>query len=229
MIQLQVNNFMTRIADCEDTNSWSSQFRGKRFYFFKELIKTLNPPLDILDVGGRETVWKKEFYSSQKDFDDIKVTILNLTKTPVNHPNLKSVVGNATNLKQYHDHQFDVIFSNSVIEHVGNYENQQQMANEIQRVGKRYFIQTPNRYFPIEPHFLFPFYQFFPMWLKVWLISHFDLGWRKKTTDRAKAIEIANSVRLLTKKELKHFFPKANIFEEKFGCFTKSFIIYEGW
>ncbi|PSF38665.1 methyltransferase type 11 [Aphanothece hegewaldii CCALA 016] len=229
MIQLQVNSFLTRIADYEETNSWSSQFRGKRFDFFKQLIRTLALPLNILDVGGREAIWQKEFYGSQKEFDDVKVTILNLTKTLVSHPNLKSVVGNATNMKEYQDKQFDVIFSNSVIEHVGNYENQQQMANEIQRVGKRYFVQTPNRYFPIEPHFLFPFYQFFPLWLKVWLISHFDLGWRKKQTDQAEAINIADSVRLLSKKELKQLFPKAKIFEEKFAFFTKSFIVYEGW
>lgn len=57
-------------------------------------------------------------------------------------------------MKQFQDNEFDAVFSNSVIEHVGDYEAQRQMANEIMRVGKRYFVQTPNFYFPIEPHIL---------------------------------------------------------------------------
>jgi len=118
------------------------------------------------------------------------------------------------------------VFSNSVIEHVGGYEDQKQMAREVQRIGKRYFLQTPNFYFPFEPHFLFPFFQFFPLWLKVFLLRHFSLGWRDKIPDKGEAIKTANSVRLLKKEELKELFPGAVIHDEKFGGLTISFIVY---
>ena len=60
----------------------------------------------------------------------------------------------------FKDKSFDAVFSNSVIEHVGTFEDQKMMANEVIRVTNFYFIQTPNLYFPIEPHFLVPFFQF---------------------------------------------------------------------
>jgi 2-polyprenyl-3-methyl-5-hydroxy-6-metoxy-1,4-benzoquinol methylase len=79
-------------------------------------------------------------------------------------------------MRQFRDHQFDVVYSNSVIEHVGDLDDMRRMAQEIQRVGKRYFLQTPNRYFPIEPHFVFPFFQFLPRPVQISLVQKFRLG-----------------------------------------------------
>lgn len=69
--------------------------------------------------------------------------------------------GDATNLSQYSDKSFDIVFSNSVIEHLYTKENQISMAKEVNRVGKNYFIQTPNYWFPIEPHWVFPSFSIF--------------------------------------------------------------------
>jgi hypothetical protein len=60
-------------------------------------------------------------------------------------------------MPQYRDKEFDIAFSNSVIEHVGNDLRIRQMADEVRRVGRNY-LQTPNYYFPLEPHFFFPFF-----------------------------------------------------------------------
>lgn len=90
------------------------------------------------------------------------------------------MAGDARDLTAFGDKEFDIVFSHSVIEHVGGFEDQRRMANEIKRVGKRYFLQTQNRFFTMETHFLVPMFQFFPVWLKVLLISHFDLGWFKE-------------------------------------------------
>ena len=144
----------------------------------------------------------------------------------IQHPKFKCIVGDARNLNNFENKQFDIVFSNSVIEHVGDYEDQLKMANEIIRLGKAYFIQTPNLYFPIEPHFVFPFFQFLPTSLRIYLLMHFDLGWRKKTTDREKAKSSVTSIKLLSKNALSNLFPQGEIYEEKFLGMTKSFVVY---
>ena len=127
------------------------------------------------------------------------------------------------------DASFDVVFSNSVIEHVGTYQDQIQMAKEVRRVGKRYFVQTPNKYFPLEPHFLFPLFQFLPINIRVLLLQNFKLGWFSKTPDKVKAREIVESIRLLDKREFISLFPNAELYEEKIFGMTKSFVVYGGW
>jgi hypothetical protein len=122
--------------------------------------------------------------------------------------------------------EFDIVYSNSVIEHVGSYNDQRQLANEVMRVGKKYFIQTPNLYFLIEPHFVFPLFQFLPIELRVWIVTHFSTGWYGKIPDRKQAKEIVSSIRLLNKKDFLNLFPEGNIWEEKILGLTKSFIAY---
>ena len=73
--------------------------------------------------------------------------------------------------------EFDIVFSNSVIEHLGDIEGQRRMAKEIRRVGKYYYLQTPNRNFPVEPHFQFPFFQFLPKWLRTAIVRRWSIGW----------------------------------------------------
>lgn len=103
------------------------------------------------------------------------------------------------------------------------------MAKEVCRVGRRYFVQTPNKYFPLEPHFLFPFFQFLPIWIRVLLLRNFNLGWFVKTPDKAKAKEIVEGIRLLNKREFTSLFPNASIYQEKVFGITKSFLAYGGW
>ncbi len=199
----------------------SPYFRNKRFQLFRKLYPS-NKKLRILDVGGNQEFW--EPYKSE--LANYKITILNLTKIPVNLPNFKSVIGDARCMKRFRNNEFDIVFSNSVIEHVGEWKDQQKMVKEIRRIGRHYFVQTPNFNFPIEPHFLFPFYQFLPQVIRVFLIRHFNLGWRTKIKNFNNAIKMVNSVRLLKKKELCSLFVGATIFEEKFYGLTKSFIFY---
>lgn len=52
----------------------------------------------------------------------------------------------------FDDNEFDWIFSNAVIEHVGNDEAQLFFINEMLRVASNVFFTTPNKYFPIEAH-----------------------------------------------------------------------------
>ena len=165
-------------------------------------------------------------FSGQRD---VKVVLLNVEPVEVTGENFVFQRGDARRMDGFRDGEFDVVFSNSVIEHVGGFKEQMQMAAEIRRVGKRYFVQTPNRYFPIEPHFLVPFFQFLPERAQVFLVSHHSLGWYDRIRDYQAAVEVVRGIRLLNKQELKRLFPEAHLQKERFCGLTKSFIVYHGW
>lgn len=220
-----MTNLLEKVYDNRRADSWASNLRNRRVEFLRSLICSLPTPIKILDVGGRPDFWQ---HSGFLDEDrDIEITFLNIEA--VDHPDFTCLIGDARDLSRFKDNEFDIVFSNSVIEHVGNYQQQRRMADEIKRVGKRYFVQTPNLYFPIEPHFLFPFFQFLPVDLKVWLFTHFDMGWYPKISDEGEARDLATNTQLLSKKKFIDLFPQANIYEEKVVGLTKSFIVYHGW
>lgn len=201
--------------------------RRRRFSFFLSLLSEVKRPVHILDVGGTPEFWQLMGLS---ELNDVRITILNLQAHPVSGPLFDSVAGDARDLGRYADGSFDVVFSNSVIEHLGpHFSDQKLMAKEIERVGQRYFVQTPNRYFPLEPHFLVPGFQFMPVWLRTWMVSSFDVGWYKRIPDRANARREVESVSLLSRKQLRSLFPYAGIYEETVLGFTKSFVAFSGW
>lgn len=201
--------------------------RRRRFSFFLSLLKDVPRPARILDVGGEQQFWTMMGGDSLNGVD---VTLLNLSAQPVSAPNFSSVAGDARDLGRYGDSSFDVVFSNSVIEHLGpDFKDQQRMAAEIARVGTRYFVQTPNRYFPIEPHFLTPGFQFMPLAWRVWLVSHFNVGWYRRIPDQNEARREVESISLLSEGAVRRLFPKASIYSEKMLGITKSFVAYYGW
>jgi len=182
--------------------------------------------MTILDVGGTPSVWEAINFADQPD---IQITLVNIYISPefkTTHTNITNVLGDGRDMRQYADKQFDVVYSNSCIEHVGEIDDMRRMANEMRRVGKRYFLQTPNRYFPIEPHFIFPMFQFFPFSVQVYLVRHFNLGWFRKTPDLAKAEKTVRAVHLISKEHVRMLFPDASMGEEKFAGLTKSLLAY---
>ena len=182
-----------------EQESLGNKFRQKRMQFFKTSLKGLNRPLRILDVGGNEGFWVNAGFHTESD---IQITILNLTKAKVQYPNFESVIGDATELSQYEDKVFDIAFSNSVIEHLYNKENQIKMANEIIRVGKYHFVQTPNKYFFMEPHYLLPFFQFLPKKLRYFILTKTKLSRNMKWNEKA-AKQYLEEIRLISNKEYK--------------------------
>jgi Methyltransferase domain len=217
---------LAKAADYRNPQSVSRRLRGKRFAFFEQLIAPLVKPLRVLDVGGTEDFWQSLGYGNR---DDMWVTLLNVTACSTSSPQFVSIAGDARDLSQFKRREFDVVFSNSVIEHVGDFADQKRMADEVQRVGKRYFVQTPNRYFPIEPHFLFPWFQFLPEAVQIGLLGRFRLGTYDIVTDRDYARELVREIRLLSLGEFSRLFPVANIYRERLLGLTKSFVAYGGW
>jgi hypothetical protein len=214
---------LRKIVDHRDENTLAASFRRKRFEIFLNLIAPLQRPVHILDVGGEQKFWEVMGFGDDPDY---QITLLNIYKPEVTRANFNGLVGDATNMIEIPDQEFNCVFSNSVIEHVGSYVNQQRMAQEIQRVGNFYFVQTPNKFFPLEPHFLIPFFQFYPQRLQIYLSQHFNLGWYQKIPDFEEARAHVQSHRLLTFSEMCTLFPKGQIYNEKAFGMTKSFIAY---
>src|SRR5688500_16665970 len=103
-----------KIADNSSNQSLSHSMRFQRFIYFKSLIQKLNKPINILDIGGTQEYW----VNMGLDNKDFKITLLNLSEQETTSPNFCSVAGDATNMDNYADNSFDVVFSNSVIEHL---------------------------------------------------------------------------------------------------------------
>ena len=120
--------------------------------------------------------------------------------------------------------KFDVVHSNSVIEHVGNLTNQFVMAKHCMVVGNYFWVQTPYKYFPIEPHFYFPFFSYLPLSLRAFLHQRFDLGFMKKEPDWLNARMQCENTRLLTMSEMRSLFYECDMISENFMGFRKSII-----
>ena len=97
---------------------------------------------------------------------------------------------------------------------------QSAFAREIGRVGDRYFVQTPNRWFPIEPHYQMPFVHFLPERALRALNKKFTMGWRKKGE--------WYETTLLSESDLRRLFPDATIHRERVLGMTKSLMAVRG-
>ena len=117
-------------------------------------------------------------------------------------------VADATAGLPFADGEFDLVYASSVVEHVAP-ELRQAFATELRRVARGWYVQTPARSFPIEPHALLPFAH----WLPVPLRRRY---WRLGV---AKAWE---EIHLLGRAELEDLFgaPRA----ERLGPVVKSWI-----
>jgi Methyltransferase domain len=197
----------------------SPHFRARRLAWFTEIIA---PPREstILDVGGYPQFWEDPSKYGE-------ITILNIheiTDIPNGLPrNLKLVVGDGCAL-DYPNKSFDIVFSNSVIEHLGTYANQEAFAAEARRVGGKLWIQTPAREFFFEPHLLMPFVHFLPRALQARLLRYGTVWGLMTKPSYAEVIGFLDEVRLLSHSEMKALFPDCDIICEKFMGMNKSYI-----
>lgn len=207
-------------------NSPDNAYRAMRVALFNSMVTEVvarNGFCRILDVGGTHEYW--ETFGGVIDWPNVHVTLLNLVRTPEpDTPSISQTIGNACNMEQYPDGSFDLVHSNSVIEHVGLWDNMAAMAREIRRIAPAYFVQTPSFWFPIEAHSRFPFLQLLPEPVKVSLIMRRRLGYWSRATDVGAATRTAHTSILLHRRQLAFLFPDAEIVREKAYGFTKSYM-----
>jgi len=205
--------------------SLPTRLRARRFALFSSLLQDWPRPLHIIDVGGTNDFWEHQRWAGR---DDIRITLVNLQPEPARFSNIVSIDADATDLHAFQDRSFDVAFSNSAIEHLYTFRNQQRMAAEIRRLAKGYWVQTPNYWFPIEPHFQFLAWHWLPIPWRVEILRRRTCGWRGQTPDPARARKLVEEVRLLCRRELHELFPDAALVPERFLGLVKSWIAVGG-
>jgi hypothetical protein len=208
------------LANDGQPDSLSHRLRERRFRLFERFAGTLPRPLRIVDVGGTNEFWEQRGWAGR---DDVEVTLVNLEAAERRHANIIPTAGNATDLSEHDDDSFDIAFSNSVIEHLFTFENQSRMAAEIRRVASAaYWVQTPNYWFPIEPHFLVPAWHWLPEDARVAILRRRGVGWAGRCPDPEFARKVVEEHRLMRRRELARLFPDARIIGERFGGLVKS-------
>ncbi len=217
---------LAQLAVGAQPTSISSRMRRRRFRWFETLADSLPRPLRIIDVGGRTGFWAHHGWAGR---DDVHITLVNLMDQPRTHDNLEPVVGDATDLGVFDDGRFDIAFSNSVIEHLQTRPRQQAMARELRRVAGAYWVQTPNYWFPLEPHFLVPGWQWMPVPLRTELLHRLPVGGERPCRDRDEARRRVEAIRLLSRRDLQALFPGSTILAERFGGAVKSWIVHGGF
>jgi len=212
----------------DNQKSPGARLRVKRIAPLLHMIESIhnsNGSVSIIDLGGTKQYWG--IISSQYLTDNcVQITIVNLPGTvmPEDRAPFRFVGADACNLSQFDDKAFDIAHSNSVVEHVGDWERMVRFSEELKRVSKHYFVQTPNFWFPVEPHCFTPFFHWLPKPTRLWLVSHFVLGHWRKASSVDDAVRIVESARLLNRKMFQALFPDATIATEKLLFLPKSFV-----
>ena len=190
-------------------------FRSKRMKKFIQYFE-VNEFTSILDVGGSLFNWT---LIPQHP----RLIILNVNAPKKLDPRALWVVADGRQLP-FQNNTFNIVYSNSVIEHLGGRENQALFAKECARVGTRYYIQTPNKWFPIEPHYLAPMIHWLPKSVQPNLIRYFTLrGWLTKPTPQ-QCQDLVDELNLLGGDDIHNLFPDATIWRERVGGIPKSLI-----
>jgi hypothetical protein len=191
------------------------KFRKRRLALFTRLLD-MSKQAGIVDLGGDAQSW--EWLDGKE-----RVTLVNLDARCLEGHRPSTVADVVAT--PFADRAFEIVFSNSVIEHLGTEERQNAFANEVRRLSRSgYFVQTPNKWFPIEPHYLAFYVQLVPLRVRPAVIRWATLwGWMAKPS-RALCEQRCREIRLLGGRQMHWLFPEAKIYRERFFGLTKSFI-----
>lgn len=212
---------LLRNAFVDSPTSLGAKARSRRWELFRQRFPAIED-LRVVDLGGTAESWLRS------PVQPAHVTVVNLFEPGESSDRITAVTGDACDALQVLEKaaahsRFDLVFSNSLIEHVGGHANRQRLATVIRELAPYHWVQTPYRYFPVEPHWLFPGMQFLPVAAK----SRIELWW-PFTHTRSTSIEDARSSVLWTEligiTEMRHYLPGSEILRERMAGLTKSII-----
>lgn len=194
--------------------------------------KLMNPTKEmrILDVGAEISPNSEcniqfiDCYPWKNNVSAINLSSEHISLIKQYYPEVDVRVGDACNLP-WEDKHFDIVYSNAVIEHLGNFERQEKMATEIMRIGKSWFVTTPNRWYPFEFHMRLPFVTWLPRngYIRFGQVISYNHVKRKYMTGIRR-----DSLRLMTAKDLKHCFPTSRIIKQRVTFMAETLICVGG-
>jgi hypothetical protein len=200
---------------------FSDRSRARRWNDLRDRIEW-DDVKRVLDLGGKPSFWTDATILARP----LEITCLNLRAAPGTHrlgqATVEVMVGDAT-APPVDPADYDLVFSNSVIEHVGGSDAIGAFA-AVTRQGAQYFLQTPNRWFLVEPHFVLPFHFLLPRPVKAAVVMWWDRGPRRRTYQQA--LDRVDEIHLLTRRELELLFPGATIVVDRKWLLPKSFMIF---
>ena len=204
---------------------YNNPFRAARMAMLLDVVDEVlaeRPECRILDLGGEPGYWQafEDLWGNR----NLKITLVNQHYRSESDPRFTSITGNACGLPEFADNAFDIVHSNSVIEHVGGWGNMREMAGEVRRLAPRYFVQTPNFWFPIEPHYRTPFIHWLPRPAQVAVLKARACGFYPKARNVDEACDILAGASLLDAEQMAFLFPDGALKRERLFGFTKSLI-----
>ena len=206
-----------------DRRSIGFRMRQRRYAHIKPIIDAIlerQGRCRILDLGGDESYW--DISDGHVEDMRIRIDLVNLEAKRASRPNFSAIQADACALGDLADMSYDFVHSNSLIEHVGTWGAMARVAANVRRLAPAYFVQTPYFWFPIEPHFRFPMFHWMPEAVRYRLILSRDMGFMKKASCVAEAVESVQSAVLLDRRQFSTLFPDADIRCERVFGLTKS-------
>ena len=204
----------------------ANRFRQARLALLGDLIHAVlahQQSCRILDVGGTGVFWNT--WGHLIDWDRVDVTCLNLPgATPRTNAHIHTIFGDARAMPEIDRGSYDICFSNSVIEHVGLWSDMAAMAGEIRRIAPTFMVQTPNYWFPIEPHARTPFLHWLPEPLACRVVMARRCGFWARAETMDQAMRAVQSARLLGPRQMGALFPDAVIRRERAFGLSKALI-----
>jgi hypothetical protein len=220
------------LGDPRNPHSLSTYLRRRRDVALRALIRSISAEkgaIRILDMGGTFEYWERVGIAFLREMR-ANIILVNLTysQPPLTEDCqdiIHAVVGDACNLEEYEDNSFDLVHSNSVIEHVETWANMKLFASETRRLAKNYYVQTPYFWFPIDPHFYkFPLFHMFPRPFRARLLNLLPIATSGRIDGVDMAFQVVDKARLLDGRQFRFLFPDASIRYELFLGLPKSMI-----
>lgn len=216
------------VSDNTNKDSYASRFRRRRMQQLASLIERKQlTGLSVLDIGGTQQFWELNLQylppGAIAEIDIVNLPPQQATQTQFGEVSLNVYAGNALDRSSFRLDNYDLVHSNSVIEHVGNLSAQLQLASSIPTLGKYYWVQTPAKCFPLEPHFYVPLFAYLPLSVRAALLRTFNLGFHKREENWLQSRITCEETRLINYPEYRALFPGAEILKEKILFLTKSY------
>jgi hypothetical protein len=196
---------------------WTRSRRGRSF---RRFLASIDVPARILDLGGTAHFWEVDW--GFRPEDQLDITLINDHSMDPDDPNadyhesysfIQHLQGDVMLLQPELFRKYDLIFSNSLIEHLASKE-QESLASRIVQSGTPYFIQTPNKFSPVDPHVpspLVPFFAAYPKTLQAILLSTAEFNRGQKYPSLNAAQEALSRYNPLGKGDVRSLFPDATL------------------